>query len=109
MIKIADVVKEIVFSSEIAHSALCSNYLNLSAYAETIQKEVERRTKKSVRPGTIVVALSRLAKTLEAQNPLTPAVEIKDLAVKTRLIELTFDKTKINREKLQRLYVDKDF
>ncbi|MDR3615606.1 MAG: hypothetical protein P4L53_18745 [Candidatus Obscuribacterales bacterium] len=109
MIKIADAVREVLFSSEIAHSALCNGFLNLSSYALSIQKEIEQRTKKSVRPGTIVVALSRLSKTIDTQAPLTPVVDVKDLAVKTRLVELTFDKTKINREKLQRLYIDQDF
>ncbi len=109
MIKIADAVREVLFSSEIAHSALCSGFLNLSSYALSIQNEVEQRTKKSVRPGTIVVALSRLSKAIESQAPLTPAVDVKDLAVKTGLVELTFDKTNINRQKLQRLYLDKDF
>lgn len=109
MIKVTDAVKDILLDSEIAYSALRDGILNLSAYAQSIQNEVERRTKKSVRAGTIVVALSRLSKSLELQPPLSPLVDIKDVAVKTRLVEITFDKTRLNREKLQRLYVDSDF
>lgn len=109
MIKITDIVKEILFSSEIALGSLSNGYLNLSAYAASIQKEVERRTFKQVRVGTIVVALSRIAKTLDVKPDLVPNFKINTIAVKTGLVEFTFEKTKSNRDKLQRIYENDDF
>jgi hypothetical protein len=109
MIKIADTVRSIVYSSEVARSALSEGYLNLSAYGKKIQREVSRRARKPVQVGTIVVALSRLSKTIEKAKQIVPPVEITSLSVKTGLAEIAFDKTKINRDKLQLLYQDKDF
>lgn len=109
MIKVTEVVREVLFGSEIALSAMANGYLNLSSYAASIQPEVERHCRKPVRVGTVVVALSRLAKTLDASKDLVPEVEIRHIAAKTGLVELTFDKTRVNREKLQRLYQDNDF
>jgi hypothetical protein len=109
MIKVPEVVREILLSSEVALSALSGGFLNLSAYAASIQPEVERRAKKPVRTGTIVVALSRIAKSIDAQSPLLQDVQLENVAVKTGLVELTFEKTKLNRDRLQRLYEDKDF
>lgn len=109
MIKVPEVVRELLFSSEVALSALSAGYLNFSAYAASIQPEVERRARKPVRVATIVVALSRLAKTIHGQPPLVPEARIENLSVKTGLVELTFEKTKLNRDRLQRLYQDKDF
>jgi hypothetical protein len=111
MIKIADLVSDQLMSSEIALSALSSGYLNLSAYAVSIQPQIERLARKPVRAGTIVVALSRLAKSLtdSKRPPLLPEARIENISVKTGLVEIAFDKSKVNRDKLQRLYQDSDF
>jgi len=110
MINISNVVKDIVYSSEIALSALAEGYLNLSAYAKSIQEEVETKAKKPVRTGSIVVALSRLRKSLRAsRQSLLPKVIVDDLSVKSGLIEVAFDRTKENLDKLQQLYRDKNF
>ncbi len=109
MIKVANIVQEIVTASEIALSALNAGYLNLSAYAHTIKSEVEKRSKKSVRHGTIVVALSRLAKSLPARPPILPDVKAENMAVRTGLVEIAFDKTKDNRNLLRSLYQKEQF
>jgi len=109
MIKVADTVRAIINSSEVPRSALSDGYLNLSAYAKKIQREVSRRARKPVQVGTIVVALSRLAKSIEKSKRIVPPVELTSLSVKTGLAEIAFDKTKINRDKLQQLYQDKEF
>lgn len=110
MIKIADVVRDITSSSEIALSGLHVGHLNLSAYAKSIHKEVEERTKKPVRIGSIVIALSRFRKTLTYDNsPFFPKIVIEDLSVKSGLVEVAFDKTQTNLGKLKLLYKDKKF
>lgn len=109
MIKISDVVRDLTQSSEIALTALSEGYLNLSAYAKLIQPEVERRTRKPVSMGSIVVALSRFAGSLKREEPLLPDVVLESLSVKSGLVEITFDKTKENRDRLQDLIQDKNF
>ena len=64
MITVSQAVSEIIQSDELASESLRSGLLNLSAYAGKIQKRIENITFKEVKTGTIVVALSRLTKTL---------------------------------------------
>lgn len=104
MLKITDAVKAIVSSDEIARTALREGYLNLSAYAKSIKPEVEEKTKKQVKTGSIVITLSRLKQTVDKEKPLLPKVYIEDLSVKSALVEIAFDKTKPNLEKLKRFY-----
>ncbi|MBI3630995.1 MAG: hypothetical protein HY221_01525 [Candidatus Sungbacteria bacterium] len=107
MMKISDTVEEILYSSEIALSALNGGFLNLSAYAKAIRKDVEARTKKPVRTGSIVVALSRMKKTVTKREPLLPEPEIEDLSVKSGLVEATYDRTRDNLARLRALYGDR--
>ncbi len=109
MLKVANIVEEIINGSEIAHSALSAGLLNLSAYAKTIRSEVERKTRKEVRHGTIVVALSRLSKTLSKRAALLPKVRVENLSVKTGLVEIAFDRNKANRNLLRSLYQNEQF
>lgn len=109
MIKISDVVRDILYSSEVALSAFNDGYLNLSGYAKQIRKEVEARAKKPVRPGSIVTALSRMKKSAGRAVPSTsllPDVAIEDLSVKSGLAEIAFDRTASNLARLRELYRD---
>lgn len=106
MIKTSDVVKDTIYSSEIALAALGEGYLNLSAYAKSIRGEVEEEAKKEVSIGSIIVALSRLRRSLEKSKPLIPRVSAQDISVKSGLIEIAFDRTKDSLKKLRLLYGD---
>jgi len=109
MIKVSDAVRELVINSEEVLSCLSQGVLNLSAYAKRIKPSVERRTKKPVKHGTIVAALARYAKDLEVKSPIVPEISWRDIAVKSGLIEIAFDKTRANRERLQVLYQTPQF
>lgn len=104
MIKISDIVKKELQSSEVALGAFNEDILNLSAYAVSIKKSVEIQARKSVRLGSIVVALSRLKKTLKHNPLLIPKVKIEDLSVKTGLVEITYNKNKNTLFSLDKLY-----
>lgn len=106
MLKISDSVRVIVQESETAFTALANGYLNLSAFAKSIRQDVEAATKKPVKTGSIVAALSRLAATLQKQPPLLPYIRIENLSVKSGLIEITFIKTKENRDRMHLLNRD---
>jgi aspartokinase len=103
MIKISDVVKEIVSTSDVASAALSQGILNYSAYADTIHEEVEERAMKPVKKGTIVVALSRLVSNANIES-IVPTVVIDDLTVKAPLIEFVIPKTKRHLETIQNIY-----
>jgi len=109
VIKISDAVREIVLTSEVAVGALAGGYLNLSAYAKQIHPEVERRTRKPVRLGSIVVALSRMTELAKSRVPTLPDLAFQNVSVKSGLVEIAFDKTRENKERLKHLYQNKDF
>lgn len=87
---------------------LSRRLLNLSAYAKRIQPEVERRSRKSVQVGSIVVALSRISQELTDEDPLLPEVKLDGIAVKSNLAEIAFNKTPSNKLKAQKLIIDKE-
>jgi hypothetical protein len=101
---VASFVREILDESEIALTALIEGYLNLSAYAKKIQPEVERRAKRDVSAGTIVVALCRYEIDAKKRTPLTPRVKIESISTRSALAEVTFTKSQANRTRLRALH-----
>ena len=107
MLPIPPAVEKTIRSSPVAFLALTQGILNLSAYAKSIQPNIESETKKSVRLGSIVVALSRLSKKITTEEPLLPTISIEDISVKSGLVEITFEKTEHNLQRLLELYKNK--
>lgn len=93
MIKISDVVFEIIQSDEVALEAIRMGLLNLSAYARQILPLVAERTHKPVSRGAIVTALSRMKDRLNNIPPLQPLVKIEDMSIKSPLVEISYEKT----------------
>lgn len=106
MIKVTDIVEQIVKSDELALESLREGLLNLSAYADKIHSQVENATFKEIRKGTIVVALSRLAKDIEADKtpPLKPQLKLNNIGVKSSLYGIVFDKTADIQRKISVLH-----
>lgn len=92
MIRITDAVKQIVEDDAFAIEAMQRNLLNLSAYAQEILPLVERMTMKPVRPGTIVVALARMAATI-GDRPLSPHITIDNFSVTSNLQVISYART----------------
>lgn len=93
MIKVPDIVKDILVKDDVALEAFRIGILNVSAYADKIQQEVEKRTLKPVRKGTIGVALSRLQEDVKDTSPLVQSISINDLSFRSSLSILTYEKT----------------
>ena len=112
MLKVSEIVKDLVLKSEIALTSLRGGYLNLSAYAKKIRPEVEELTKKSVTNGSIVIALSRFAKELDRtsnnKDTLLPKIILDNIVVKSDLVEFALEKTRENIKLMQRLYQEKE-
>lgn len=104
MIKIQDVVRDIVFKEEEALYALSMQYMNLSAYAKKIHKEVEEKTKKDLKVSGIVVALSRVQRELKNVHPLLQDIKIDNITTKSPLSEIVFEKTPQVLGKLSSFY-----
>ncbi len=109
MIKVSDIVREMIYSSEPELTTMSRGSLNLSAYAKRIHSAVERKARKPVQIGTIVVALSRLANEISHEDPLLPKIELDSIAVKSNLAEITFNKTPANKQRAQKLFTEKEF
>lgn len=105
MIKISNVVRQLVSQSEEALIALNEGYLNLSAYAKKIQKAVEAECKKPVKMGSIVAALNRLKGKIATNVPSRSKLVIDDLVVKTGLTELTYENTSEIANKTKNIYL----
>ena len=103
MLKVTEVVSDILYSSPIALEAMRDGILNLSAFAQRIHGQVEERTFKSVKKTTIVVALSRMAKDVQAVPSLRQNVFFDELSIKSPLVDITFDKNKVNSSLLRSL------
>lgn len=104
MLKIIDATRNVLLEDEVALQAMSNEVLNLSAYAERILPLVEAATFKSVRKGSIVVALSRLSHELTKLPKLRPFVAIDTISVKSQLSTITFDNTQLNRQTVASLY-----
>jgi hypothetical protein len=107
MLKVTDIVRDLLCSSEPELTVLSRRLLNLSAYAKRIQPEVQRRARKEVQVGTIVVALSRLSAELTNEDPLLPKIELDAIAVKSNLTEISFARSPANKMRAQKLLADK--
>jgi hypothetical protein len=104
MIKINTIVENILYKDEEALTALSKGYMNLSQYAKQIHYEVERMAKKEVGVQGIVVALSRLGKTMKRQHPLVQNIQIKNITTKAPLSEIVYAKTSESIAKLTKIY-----
>lgn len=103
MLKISNAVRETLLTSDVALIAMKHGWLNLTAYAESILPTVEELTKKPVKRGSIVVALSRMQEDIDAL-PLHEDARIRDITVRPQLVEVVYDKTEKSLQNLARLY-----
>jgi len=93
VIKIQPAVREIVLGELEALFALTNGYMNMSSYAHRIKPAVEERTKKQVTVTSLVVSLSRLRKEFKKEKPLIHDVQIKNIATKLPISEITYENT----------------
>ncbi len=110
MINISTVIKEIVEEDEIILEMLRADMLNLSSYARSIHKEVEKRSFKEVKLKSLIVSLSRFAKQYPQEENNLP-LKLDTLSVHVNLVDLSYEKTKgnlIRTEKLMKLFTQKE-
>ena len=105
MLKVSLATEEIVSTSEFALQGLNNGCLNLSAYAKSIQPLVEAKTKKPVKLGSIIAALSRLAaRKMESSTAFTPQLDAYNLVSRSGLAEIVYPKNAENQKLIGKLY-----
>lgn len=92
---VAQAVKRLLESDNVALEALERGILNLSSYARSIQPQVEEWLWKEVQTSALVIALSRLQK--KGPHPLTSPVKIQDMTIQTGVVEFIFEHTQETR------------
>lgn len=100
MIKISQVLEEIIKKDETVLEAIRLGILNISAYAKSIHNLVEEKTKKEVKLGTIIVAISRLSKKIKKYPPLKLDVFVNDAIIKAPLAVISYEKNNQNLSQL---------
>ena len=90
MLTVADAVKEIIGQTPFLEEALARRLINLSSLARTIRRDVETKTFKKVKIGSIIMALKRLSLKLKPNKNLRLVFKSSpDLIVRSNLFELT--------------------
>lgn len=104
MIKVQNIVRDILLKELEATVALTNGYMNMSSYAYQIQKKVELLTKKKVTIASLVVSLSRLRKEFKKERPLVHEVKIKNITTKLPLSEIVYENTNTFMRELETLH-----
>lgn len=108
MLTISSAVEQLVATSDFAIEGLQNGCLNLSAYASSIQSDVEKLTSKAVQRGSIVVALARLSDRCRTSPPTTSDYKLFNLVSRSGLTELTYPKTAILQKNIVKLFERSD-
>ncbi|HSX05585.1 MAG TPA: hypothetical protein VLF69_03910 [Candidatus Saccharimonadales bacterium] len=103
MITIAQVVADILQHDDLAMAAARRGWLNLSAYARTIQPQVEGALVKEVQEASIITALSRATAGLPL--PAEPQTDsVQSLAVHSNLEGVTYERSEETSAKIREIY-----
>ena len=106
MISIQSVVESTLKKDAEAYASMKRGILNFSQYAHSIHGIIERVCKKEVRHGSIVIALTRIAKAKRGglMKTYAPRVNISNITTKLPVTEIVFDKTPIALAVLPELF-----
>lgn len=103
MITVPEAVKEIVFRSPYLLEALKFDLLNISNLSRRIQSEVENKTFKEVKVGSIIMSLQRLKKEIFETNSKINLENQVDIIVRSKLFEVTVNNSEITPHKLDKI------
>jgi len=90
MISIAKITEEIVRQTPYIEEALMKGIINLSGLARSIQSQIEKKVKKKIKIGAIIVALKRLKNNISAKTQKTIFIQPLNMTVRSDLMEFTF-------------------
>lgn len=105
MIKIAQIVEELLKQDDLALTAAQAGWLNFSAYARSIKVKVEEELLKDVQEGSIVTALTRFVSGLP-QRSTSEKDSIQSLSVHSNLEGMTYERSEFISEQIKKIYLD---
>lgn len=93
MISIPQVVQDLIMEKPFIEEALNEGIINLSSLARQLLPEIERRLKKEVKEGAVIMALNRMPISIEKKvsfklNKIIK--ELGDITVRSNLTDFTF-------------------
>lgn len=102
--KTSEAISQIIHGNPLLQFGLSHRLFNLSEVAQFIRPIVEVRLEKSIQKTALVMALSRLQKTLQKDLPQADNFEIENLGVQTNLATRTYEKRVKNHEQINLAY-----
>lgn len=104
MLKVSDAVTAIIVENPLLHFGYHHQLLNLSQVARYIRPMVEARTRKDVQETAVLMALSRLRKTMSPTSAELPSLFIDKINIHTGLCSCTWVKNAATHAAMNRLY-----
>ncbi len=102
---LTDILEELIADSPFLQFGLQRKLLNLSSLSRELRPQIEIRAKKEVKDGAILMALSRLQRTMKTHTPQREQVRIKNITIQTGLSIYTYTKTKEVHQEVSKLFV----
>jgi hypothetical protein len=99
MVKISDVVRELIAQNPHLSFGLANRIFNLTQLAHFLQPMIEVKLKKEVRPSAILMNLSRLQQNYAKEAKLKPQFQIENITIQSNLVTRTYYKN--NRTEAQ--------
>jgi hypothetical protein len=103
MIKISDIVEDMVRNHPFLEDALHNGYLNLTAFSEYILPDIEKRTGKNISVHAIKMALSRLDRPKELSH-YEHKFLLHEMTTRTGITIVSLPKTPENLSKITQMY-----
>ncbi|MBD3365993.1 hypothetical protein GF360_01475 [candidate division WWE3 bacterium] len=103
MIKISEIVEEIIKRDDLVIALASRGLLNASAYAREIRPEIEETLMKEVKVGSIVVAVNRYIDTIPPYKVPTENI-IQSLAVHSNLEGISYERTEETSRRIRDIY-----
>jgi aspartokinase len=103
MRKISTIVREILQEDDMVRLVGARDLLNYTAYAREIKDEVEDRSMKPVKVGSIATAVSRYLEEIEPLE-IPSEKDIQQISVQTNLEGVTYERTEIISQKIRAIY-----
>lgn len=92
MIKISDVVRELVAQNPHLSFGLANRIFNLTQLAQFLQPMIEARLKKEVKASAILMNLSRLQQHYDIRFKAKPKFQIENITIQSNLVTRTYYK-----------------
>lgn len=103
MIKISPIVQNIMENDDLVKSIASKGLLNYMAYARSIKKQVEEKTMKEVKLGSITAAVARYVSNLKPIE-LPSEKDIQQISVQTNIEGVTYERSEEVSQKIQAIY-----